>query len=281
MRASGWILVRAILRLGRTRPPDDRSLAVLIHSFDGYKRFWKPVVRFTTENLPFGVPLFFASEETPMTQGPVTPLLTGSGRFGDRMKRAVRHVQKSGFKYVLYLQEDMWIDTPISRSELDNYLELMERHELDALKLADLADAPDATDELERTCTILGDRPVESAVRWFGCRPYAFSHHTTIFRTSFLYEMAAAASLFRRVKPLQQEQFCSEYIKWRTSSNGSDGRYRIATFSGDPLISYVHASEMGMLTEEAVVLLAEKGISNLWEPDQPGEFFPERRRTIK
>lgn len=285
VRAGGWGLVRAYLEATtrrRTAVDSGSRMAALVHSFDGYKRFWKPAAHFTVANLPHDVPTYFASESQPVSSEGVTPILTGPGSFGDRMRRAVREVEELGHRYVLYLQEDMWLSEPLASHDLGEILGLMDTHLIDALKLADLAEPPAEIDELGRRCARLGEEGIARKVRWFGAHNYIFSHHTTIFRSAFLREVLLAASLFRRVRPLQQEQFCSAYLKPRSvADDGDGGRYRVATFAAEPLVNYVHASEMGTLTDEAGDLLEEHGLGDLYDPDLPGEYYPKRRRAIQ
>ena len=257
-------------------------MAVLIHSFDGYKRFWGPVLHLSAASLPPELPVFFASEREPATGNGATSILTGKGAFGDRMRKAVDHLRGLGYEYVLYLQEDMWISEEIDSRRFREFIDLMETHKLDALKLADLAAPPPEIDELGRRCSRLGRDGLAAEVRWFGSHDYVFSHHTTIFRSSFLAEVLTVASLFRRVKPLQQEQFCSAYLKRRSvASDRSGGRYRIAGFADEPLLRYIHASTRGRLTDAARTLLEERGLAHLYAPDLPGEFYPDRRGQIQ
>ena len=197
------------------------------------------------------------------------------------MLKAVRDVQRRGFKYVLYLQEDMWITEPLTGAVLEQFVDLMDYHRIDALKLADLADPPPEMDELGRVCRRLGEQGLASRVRWFGAHPYVFSHHTTIFRVEFLMEALYVAVLFRRVSPLQQEQFCSAYLKVRSvAADGDGGRYRVATFADEPLVSYVHASGRGELTPEAESVLEELGLQDLYDSGLQGEVFPWRRSEM-
>lgn len=283
-RAAGWSLVRTYRRsvLPLNGEPADGPLAVVVHSFDGYKRFWRPVLHFTSVNLPHDRPVFVASEEQSMNGDRTIPILTGPGAFGDRMRRAIKRIEQLGFRYVLYLQEDMWISEPVGEVEMEQMLDLMVSHDLDALKLADIVDPPPEFDEMGRVCARLESGGLGARVRWFGAHDYVFSHHTTIFKTSFLMEVLTAASLFRRVRPLQQEQFCSAYLKWRTvASEGDGGRYRVASFAEDRLVQYIHASEMGRLTDEAAHFLEVRGLSHLYDPEIPGEYFPEQRSRLR
>ena len=144
------------------------------------------------------------------------------------MLRAVRAMKREGFDFVLYLQEDMWVIEPVDADEMAELVEVMDAFRIDALKLAVQWDPPPEVDDLGRHCGPVGEGAA-SKFRWVGSHPYVFSHHTTVFRVDFLLEALYVSKLFRRVRPIQQEQFCSAYLKNRTvARSGDGGRYRMA-----------------------------------------------------
>ncbi len=272
-----WAPVRSYTHVGGrlSAGAEEPRLAVLVHSFDGYKRFWRPASYFTEANLPPAYPLFFASEHVPFDEGRFNPVTTGAGSFVSRMSRAVKAVEGKGYKYVLYLQEDMWITEPVDAELLAGLVSLMEDSRLDCLKLG-TQPFPGEHEDIRRTSGRVGRSQLGSTFRWFGSHRFAFSHHTSIFRCRFLIEMSYAAWLFGRRRPLQQERFCSGYLKDRTVANDGDGkRYRIGVFGDEPLVRYVHASVSGKLTEEARSVLTEYGIADHYDPTLEGEVFPE------
>ena len=263
----------------RRRQPRSR-LGVLVHSFDGYKRFWQPAAYFAERNLPTDLPAYFASERLPFEAPSWRPITTGTGAFGDRMLRAVKAMRREGFDFVLYLQEDMWVIEPVDADEMAELVAVMDAYRIDALKLAVQWDPPPEVDDLGRHCGPVGEGSA-AKFRWFGAHPYVFSHHPTVFRVDFLLEALYVSSLFRRVRPIQQEQFCSAYLKNRTVAlSGDGGRYRIAMFADEPVIRYVHASTMGRLTEEAHLLLRDRGLESLYDESLEGEVFPDRRSAM-
>ena len=50
--------------------------------------------------------------------------------------------------------------------------------------------------------------------------------------------------------------------------------YRIAVWAEEPRIEYLHAGSHGQLVDEAVALLRNEKISDLYDPKLPGEYFP-------
>ena len=278
IRAIIWAQVRSYAHLERRRHASahDPRLAVLVHSFGGYKRYWRPVSYFTDANLPSGVPFFFASELQPFDEGRFDSVTTGPGSFGSRLAKAVKAVERKGYKYVLYLQEDMWVTEPVDAGLLAGLVDLMEENRIDCLKLG-RQPFPEDHDDIRRTSGPVGESELGSAFRWFGSHRFAFSHHTSIFRGRFLIEMSYAAGLFGRRRPLQQERFCSGYLNDRVVVVEGDGkRYRIGVFADQPMIDYVHASAEGELTSQAETLLAKLGLEELYDPTLEGEVFPHR-----
>ena len=220
----------------------------------------------------------FPTEASICSAEPTTRSRSGAsdaGSFVSRLLRAVKAVEGKGYKYVLYLQEDMWLTEPVDAELLAGLVSLMEDSRLDCLKLG-TQPFPEDHEDIRRTSGPVSRSQLGSTFRWFGSHRFTFSHHTSIFRCRFLIEMSYAARLFGRRRPLQQERFCSGYLKDRTVANEGDGkRYRIGVFADEPLVRYVHASESGKLTEEARSILTGHGIADHYDPTLEGEVFPE------
>ena len=105
---------------------------------------------FTDANLPSGVPFFFASELQPFDEGRFDSVTTGPGSFGSRLAKAVKAVERKGYKYVLYLQEDMWVTEPVDAGLLAGLVDLMEENRIDCLKLG-RQPFPEDHDDIRRT----------------------------------------------------------------------------------------------------------------------------------
>jgi hypothetical protein len=251
-------------------------LVVLVHSFDGYQRFWPPVMHFAGAALPEDLVIYFASEHQGQPNVRARNLLTGSGGFVERLERAVGELS-TAHEYVLYLQEDMWLTEPVSAEMLDEFLQVMDEHQLDCLKLGWGSFWPDDRQKIDATTDPLpgaaGDR-----YRWFGSNPYAVSHHCSIFRVSFLLDTARLIRPFGVTSPIRHELSASAAISRQVKARNADRRpVRIAVWKTEPPIAYVHASEMGRLTEAARELLDARQLAHLYDEDRPGEVFPSER----
>jgi len=264
----------------RGRDQEGPGLAILIHSFDGYKRFWGPAAWFAQQNLNCGYPIYFATEEKPFALDPFRVLLTGRGSFLARLKRAVLRLKKEGFRYLLYLQEDMWISEPQSREKLADLVNLMTEHRLDSLKLGKhafwpwVADGPEIA-AIRETREALHSERWPGEFTWFGSHDYALSHHPTIFDIDFLLETIQVALACGKVKAIDHESWVSDYLRNEVVACADDRKkYRIAVWRNRPIIPYAHACMAGKLSEEGLGLLRENGIEHLYDPEVEGDVFP-------
>lgn len=252
------------------------DLAVLLHSFDGYRRYWLPAAHFTAKHLPANQEIHFATEERTLDDERLIPLLTGTGTFVARLTRAAKQLEQRGVRSILYLQEDMWLTEPITTVQLDNWVDLMDRHRLDSLKLGKESVWGPEIPSIREAPRLDDERPGR-AFSWFGEHHWAMSHHITIFRPRFLIQSLYAATLRRKREPIQHEIFCSLYLKTRVAAGPNDEKpYRIAVWNDQPAVRYVHASANGKLTQPGLDLLKQEGIDDLYRPGLEGEVIPGR-----
>ncbi len=268
---------------GTGRNQEGPGLAILIHSFDGYKRFWGPAAWFAQQNLNCGYPIYFATEEKPFALEPFRVLLTGRGSFLARLRRSVVRLKKEGFRHVFYLQEDMWISEPQSRQKIAALVKLMTEHRLDSLKLGKHALWPWVAGGAEiaairETSEALLSEDWPGEFMWFGSHGYALSHHLTLFDIDFLLETIQVARLCGKVKAIEHENWASDYLRKEIVSHSGDRKkYRIAVWRNCPIIPYAHACLVGKLSEEGRRLLRGKGIEHLYDPEVEGDVFPASR----
>ena len=267
LKGLAWRFVRP-----RSRAGDGRVVA-LVHSFDGYKRFWKPVAFFTERALAStGVTTLYASEQVGMIDDPERCILTGGGDFVTRFERALDSVQA---EYVLYLQKDIWITDELSAAQLDGYVELMQRHRLDCLKLGWASLWPDDHPAIVASTDPL---PGDEAFGWFGAHDYSMGHHCSIFRTDFLAATLRHARLFRVADPLRQEQFTSRLLNADSKARNADDKgLRLAVWRDAPPVAYEHACAWGRITPEGQAALESFGITELYDESIPGDVFPKAR----
>lgn len=234
------------------------------------------MVFFTSRSIPDCCPTYYVSEAVPMSDSHGRCLLTGTGSFTQRLLTALEMIERS-HRYVLYLQEDMWITQPIAESTLSALVQVMERNDLDCLKLGWLSFHPDdRATILEETDVMSDTGPFD--LRWFGGHPYSLSHHCSIFKTSFLADTARWGLAFRATRPIQHEVMLSSFLAPRISATDDDGKeLRIAVWNDQPIVEYVHASAIGRLTHEGADLLRHYGRADDYDESLVDEVFPHDR----
>ncbi len=231
------------------------------------------MVFFTAQAFGSSIPVVYMTETIPMVpEGRI--VRTGSGGFGSRLLTGLEALV-SEFEYVFYLQEDMWLTEAVDRSTLDGFVETMDRHRLDCLKLGWGSFWPDDRDKIDSSTELL---PGDEAFRWFGPNRYALSHHCSIFRTRFLLDATRLAVTLRVENPLEQEVLVSNALSSKMkAANGDGGEVRVAVWDAQPPVGYVHGGENGRLTDEGRALLEQRGVLSLWDDSLPGEVFPDAR----
>lgn len=256
-------------------PARSGQSCVLIHSFDGYKRFWPPALYFAQRALPASLPLLCASEKQPMPVPPATSILTGSGSFVWRLIVALHRLRRS-FSYLLYLQEDMWLSTEIPASRFAFWVQLMDRERLHCLKLSRESFLADDA------AVIAEQPPIGSGslqnFTWFGCHDFLMSHHGSLFQVDYLLKTLVFAFLLGARKPKEHEILISRALQDLAFTPDRPLRLlRIASWRLQPVLAYVHASDGGDLTQEARALLVSHSCCPGVDESLPGEVFPARQ----
>lgn len=266
---SAWEILRLATQ-SRTPADKERPLAVVIHSFDGYKRFWPAARYFTERAIPAGFPIYYISERVAMHPDPSRCILTGHGGFSTRLARGLDVISRS-HRYVLYLQEDIWLDHPLSEADLRAFLRRMDKEGIDCLKLGWRFWPGEREVIVSRTDSL----PDSGNIRWYGPHRFSMSHHCSIFRSDYFWRTALFARLFRQERPLRNEFFISEALKGQIKARNSDRKkIRVAIWEGAPLVSYTHACIRGRLTPEGRVALEKHDISHLYDESLAGEILP-------
>jgi hypothetical protein len=266
-------------RLLPRRSGSPTSCCALLHSFDGYKRFWPIALFFSDRALPPGLPVICASERMPMDPLGYRCLLTGSGSFVWRLLRALHRLRRS-YRFVLYLQEDMWLPQPIPPSSLEAWLALMDRHQLQVLKLSAEAMPGEVP-------ALLADQPSfehSGSLRatWYGNQDFALSHHASLFDCDFLLRTLLFALVMGARQPKEHEIYVSRALRPLLASwDHPDRPVRIAGWQQQPLIEVVHASDGGELTPAAVALLQAHPDAPGVDETLPGEVFPARQSSSR
>lgn len=126
------------------------DLSLLVHTCDGYERFWKGM--FYTLDFYWdynSIPVYFANEEKKLNEtyfdcrgisykpdSRIRQILTG--RSTDKTgfsNRFITAVEKIPTKYIIYLQEDMWLRRSISTSTIEKLILFMEETNASSLRI--------------------------------------------------------------------------------------------------------------------------------------------------
>jgi len=112
------------------------NLSIVVHSFDGYKRYWPGWHHFFHKHCPKPFcPIYFCTEVESVEQphdSMYHHIATGKGEWGARLITALRQISTP---YVLYMQEDMWLTSPLSTAYMQSAMNQMETRQLNHLKL--------------------------------------------------------------------------------------------------------------------------------------------------
>ena len=99
------------------------KVAVLVHSCDRYEFLYKGFEYFFSRYWDFGIPCnyYFATEEKKVTIDGFENIQSGKGQWADRLSILLKKIPEN---YVLYLQEDMWLNKNINPNFFNQLFEL-------------------------------------------------------------------------------------------------------------------------------------------------------------
>lgn len=168
------------------------TTAILIHTFDGYRRYWGGFFYFYNKYYPVLYwPTYFANENMDLdTFNDTTRFIqikTGTGEWGYRLLQALKQIPE---EYILYIQEDMWLTSPLDQDYLYRAERTMKKHNLVHLKL-------------QQNCThkILEESEVNNSL-W-----YIISHQPALWLKTFL-----ISTLTADMSPFQHETQTNVYL---------------------------------------------------------------------
>jgi hypothetical protein len=112
------------------------NLSVLVSSFDGFSACWAPFCHGVARYWPDAPPIRLITNFATFESGQVTSLPVGPDRgWSDNLRVALAKVETP---FVLYLQEDYWLQSPVNSAQLQHYIDLMEQHGANYLRLIPL-----------------------------------------------------------------------------------------------------------------------------------------------
>ena len=113
----------------------NKKIALIVHSCDRYEFLYKGFAYFFSRYWNFHIDCnyYFATEEKEVTVNGFENIRSGKGEWADRLSYLLR--EKITEKYVLYFQEDMWINKKINASFFNSLFELAEKNDWQLVKL--------------------------------------------------------------------------------------------------------------------------------------------------
>ncbi|CAM3729249.1 hypothetical protein MUGA111182_05800 [Mucilaginibacter galii] len=112
-----------------------QSAALLVHTCDRYRFLYPGFSYFFNKNWDFkaNCKYYFATEKVNFTLPHFQNIHSGKGEWSDRLRYLLQEVITE--KYVLYFQEDMWLQKPVSSSFINELITLARQFEWKHVKL--------------------------------------------------------------------------------------------------------------------------------------------------
>lgn len=168
-----------------------------MHSCDRYEFLFKGFSFFFNKHWDFRTTCayYFATEEkTPLVEG-FQVIQSGKGAWADRL--AILLSEKLTEKYVLYFQEDMWLNKPVDSRFFDKLFELAEKNNWQQVKLhsSDVYQTCPTADTIEGFVVASVDKEASD---------FLMSHQVTLWNREFL---------LKQLRPKEHP--------WRNERNGT------------------------------------------------------------
>lgn len=155
------------------------NVALLVHSCDRYEFLFKGFSFFFSQYWDFRVSCtcYFATEEKkPLVDG-FQVIQSGKGAWADRLATLLK--EKLTEKYVLYFQEDMWLNRPVDSRFFEKLFELAEKNDWQQVKLhsSPVYKTSPTTDTIEGFVVARVDKEASD---------FLMSHQVTLWNREFL-----------------------------------------------------------------------------------------------
>ncbi|WP_158825493.1 hypothetical protein [Mucilaginibacter lacusdianchii] len=111
------------------------QFALLVHTCDRYRFLYPGFSYFFDKYWDFGAHCnyYFATEEAETALPHFTNIKSGNGEWADRLRYLLEHIIRE--QYVLYFQEDMWLNQPTSGSFFNKLFALAQANNWQQIKL--------------------------------------------------------------------------------------------------------------------------------------------------
>jgi hypothetical protein len=118
-----------------TNDTQPQSAALLVHTCDRYRFLYPGFSYFFNQNWDYGAncQYYFATEEVNVALPHFDNIHSGKGEWSDRLRSLLQEFVTE--KYVLYFQEDMWLQKPVSSSFINELIILAQQFDWKQVKL--------------------------------------------------------------------------------------------------------------------------------------------------
>lgn len=181
--------------------PERTDVALLVHSCDRYEFLYQGFHYFFARHWDFAVNCryYFATEEKEPTVPGFQVVKSGKGAWADRLATLLReHVTA---EYVLYFQEDMWLDQPVDARFFAELFALAKKHNWQQVKLhsSDVYQTVPTAEAIEGFVVAQLDNARSN---------FLMSHQVTLWNRQFL-----LAQLKRNEHPWRNERKGTERLR--------------------------------------------------------------------
>lgn len=155
------------------------NIALLVHTCDRYRFLYPGFSYFFNQNWDFNTHCnyYFATEEISVDITHFTNIKSGKGEWADRLRYLLEHEITE--EYVVYFQEDMWLNKPVSSTFFNQLFELIEQKRYNQVKL-------DSADIYKTQPTPIYIEGFNVALLNNTASGYLMSHQVTVWNKNFL-----------------------------------------------------------------------------------------------
>ncbi len=155
------------------------DFALLVHSCDRYQFLYPGFSLFFSKYWDFNIPCnyYFATEKLDVNIDRFKNIKSGRGEWSDRLAKLIR--EQISEKYIIYFQEDMWLNKPVDRKFFEALFNLIETNQWKQVKLS--------------SAGVYQTEPTEFAVAGFTVAKldnkrsgYLMSHQVTVWERGYL-----------------------------------------------------------------------------------------------
>jgi len=111
-----------------------KNIALIVHACDRYELLFKAFDYFFAKNWDFEIPVnyYFATEEKSVDFQNFKNIKSGKGEWSNRLSNLLDQIEE---EYVIYFQEDMWLNKPVDKEVFTELFKLVLANKWNLVKL--------------------------------------------------------------------------------------------------------------------------------------------------